>query len=95
MPSYLGDMTLRGEEVAVSVELVNGQDNSNIWGDRYTRSRSVVFEVEEYFAEAIADALGVQFTSEEKEKLTKRNTESEEAYGLYLRGQQQYWTFNS
>ncbi len=89
----LGDMTLRGEEVAVSVELVNAHDSTNIWGDRFTRARSAVFETEEYYAEAIADALGVQFTDVEKDQLTKRYTASNEAYGLYLKGRDRLYEF--
>ena len=86
----LADMTLVGEKVAVNAEMVNAQDGSIIWGERFSRASSGLFEMEEYFAGAIAEALGVTMTPAEKVRLTKRHTDNVEAYGLYLKGRHQY-----
>jgi TolB-like protein/Flp pilus assembly protein TadD len=75
-----------GEEIALYVDLVDARDSSSIWGDRFIRSRTNLLEIEEEFATEIADALGLQLTGEETEKLTKRYTQNTEAYQLYLRG---------
>ena len=85
-----GQLRQVGEQIALYVELVDGRDNQIIWGDRFTRTRSDILEIEEQFATEIADALGLQLTGEETEELTKRYTENTEAYQLYLRGRY-YW----
>ena len=68
-----------GEQIALYVELVDGRDNQNIWGDRFTQTRTDILEIEEQFATEIADALGLQLTGEEKEELAKQYTENTEA----------------
>ena len=79
-----------GEQIALYVELVDGRDNQNIWGDRFTRTRTDILEIEEQFATEIAEALGLQLTGEERGDLTKRYTENTEAYQAYLKGRY-YW----
>ncbi|MCZ6452577.1 MAG: protein kinase [Deltaproteobacteria bacterium] len=85
-----GYLRLLEEEIVLNVELVDARDNRSIWGDRFTRTRSDLLEIEEEFATEIAKALGLELTGEEEEELTKRYTENVEAYQLYLRGRY-YW----
>jgi tetratricopeptide (TPR) repeat protein len=75
-----------GEEIALNIELVDVRANRVVWGDRFTRTRANLLEIEEQFATEIAEALGLQLTGEEAQELTKRYTENTEAYQLYLRG---------
>ena len=84
-----GSVRQLGEEIALYVDLVDARDGSSIWGDRFLRSRANLLEIEEEFATEIADALGLQLTGEEADELTKRYTQSAEAYQLYLKGR--YW----
>jgi Tfp pilus assembly protein PilF len=80
-------MVQLGENIRISVELVDGQNNSTLWGETYTRPRSALYELEETLSREIADALGVQLTGEEGERLSKRYTENVEAHEAYLKGQ--------
>jgi len=82
----MGSMTVLGENIRVSVELIDGENNSTLWGETYTRPRSAVYELEETLSKEIADALGVQLTGEEREQLSKRYTENSEAHEAYLKG---------
>ncbi len=75
-----------GEEIALNVELVDVRTNRIVWGDRFTRTRSNLLDLEEQFATEIAAALGLQLTGEEIGALTKQYTDNTEAYQLYLRG---------
>jgi len=83
----LGNMVLSGENIRISVELVDGVDSNILWGDTYTRPRSQLYEIEAYLSKEIADALGIQLTGDEGERLTKRYTENVEAQEAYLKGQ--------
>jgi len=83
----MGSMVQLGENIRINVELIDGESNSTLWGETYTRPRSAVYELEETLSKEIADALGIQLTGEEGERLTKRYTENNEAQEAYLKGQ--------
>jgi len=82
-----GRMDSLGDYIRISVELLDGENNSTLWGETYNRPRSQLYELEEYISEEIANALGIQLTGEEGERLTKRYTENSEAQEAYLKGQ--------
>jgi serine/threonine-protein kinase len=82
----MGNMASQGENLRIYVELVDAENNSTLWSENYTRLRSTVYELEETLSKEIADALGIQLTGEEGERLTKRYTENAEAHEAYLRG---------
>ena len=81
-----GNMASQGDTLRVYVELIDARNNSTLWGETYTRPRSQLNEVEEYLSKQIADALGIQLTGEEGERLTRRYTENSEAHEAYLKG---------
>jgi serine/threonine-protein kinase len=62
------------------------RNNSTVWGETYTRPRSELYEIEEYLSKEIADALGIQISGEEEERLTRLYTENSEAHEAYLKG---------
>jgi len=82
----MGSLTQLEDSVRINVQLIDGTDNSTLWGETYTRPRSAVYEMEEYLSKAIADALGIQLTGEDGEGLTQRYTQNPEAYQSYLKG---------
>jgi len=52
-----GRMTQRGDGLSISVELINAQDNSEIWGQQYNRKLADVFAVQEEIAKEISEKL--------------------------------------
>jgi len=86
----MGNMASQGETLRVYVELIDARNNSTLWGETYTRPRSQLYEMEETLSKEIADALGIQLTGEEGERLTRRYTDNSEAHEAYLRGQAKY-----
>ncbi|MBA7694502.1 hypothetical protein ES703_103113 [subsurface metagenome] len=86
----MSQMSQRGNELSISVELVKVQDNSHIWGKKFTQRLEDIFSIEEEIAKEITMALQMKLTGEEKEGLVKRYTEDREAYNLYLKGRY-YW----
>jgi serine/threonine-protein kinase len=82
----MGSMVQLGENIRINVQLIDGENNSAVWGDTYTRPRTTLYEIEETLSKEIADALGIQLTGEEGERLTKRYTENSEAHEAYLKG---------
>jgi DNA-binding winged helix-turn-helix (wHTH) protein/tetratricopeptide (TPR) repeat protein len=70
----------------VRIELVNVADGSRLWGEQYNRQFSDIFTVQEEIAREVSEKLRLRLTSEEKQRLLKRYTDSSDAYQLYLRG---------
>jgi len=82
----IGSLTQLEENIRINVELIDGENNSTVWGETYTRPRSALYELEETLSKEIADALGIQLTGEEEERLIKRYSENSQAHEAYLKG---------
>ncbi|NIM91463.1 MAG: protein kinase [Candidatus Aminicenantes bacterium] len=79
-------MSRLGDELFMSVELIKVQDNSRIWGNRYRRTISEIFGVQEEITDSITDNLRLRLTGEERERIRKRYTENSEAFLAYSKG---------
>jgi serine/threonine protein kinase/Tfp pilus assembly protein PilF len=82
----IGRVVQHGDKLSIRAELVNAHDNTHIWGKQYNRNLAAILTVQEEIAEGIAERLQPRLTGEEQRRLTKRHTESTEAYQLYLKG---------
>jgi serine/threonine protein kinase/Tfp pilus assembly protein PilF len=85
-----GHITQRGDNLSISVELINAKDNSHIWGDRYNRKLSDVIALQTEISQEISNQLKITLTSDEQKRLMKPATDNTEAYRLYLKGRF-YW----
>ena len=81
-----GRMTQRGDGLSISVELINAQDNSEIWGQQYNRKLADVFAVQEEIAKEISEKLRLKLTGAERQQLSKRPTENLKAFQYYMQG---------
>lgn len=81
-----GRVVRRGDQLAISVELVDARDNSHIWGEQFNRRLSDILVVQQEMAREIAERLRARLTGEERRRVTRNYTENIEAYQLYLRG---------
>jgi serine/threonine protein kinase/Tfp pilus assembly protein PilF len=81
-----GQMSQKGDELALSVELMNVKTSSHIWGFDYKRNKSKISVIEEEISNSIANSLGLRLTQEEKAVLAKHYTEIPEAKELYWKG---------
>ena len=74
------------ERLIISAELVDVTDGSQLWGEQYSRELSDIFVIQDEIAKEISGKLRLKLTAAERKRLTKRSTESTEAYQLYLKG---------
>ncbi|MCA1632741.1 MAG: tetratricopeptide repeat protein [Acidobacteria bacterium] len=79
-----GEVTQRGEDLTVSVELIDARDNTHLWGERYSRKLSDVLTMQEEIAREIAARLRSRLQGGASDP--KRYTRDNEAYQDYLRG---------
>ena len=81
-----GKVTQRGNDLAVSAELVDVRDNSHLWGERYNYKLSDLLAAQAELARDISETLRLRLSHEDQQRLTKRGTKNAEAYQLYLKG---------
>jgi serine/threonine-protein kinase len=82
----LGRLEPRGDDLAISIELVDARDNRQLWGERYNRKLSDMMQVQADISHAVSEKLRLRLTGEEQKLLAKRYTENTEAYQAYLKG---------
>src|SRR4029453_2927641 len=81
-----GRVTQRGDGLSVNVELINAQDNSQIWGQQYNRKLADVFAVQQEIATEISYKLRSKLSGGERQQLAKRPTENLKAFQYYMQG---------
>jgi eukaryotic-like serine/threonine-protein kinase len=81
-----GRVIKRGDNLSISVELVDIRDNSQLWGDQYNRQFFDILTVQREISQEVSERLRMRLTSEERQQLAKSYTDNTEAYQLYLKG---------
>lgn len=81
-----GSVQKTGEQLRVSVQLINAQTDADLWADTYDRKLTDIFGVESEIAKRIAESLQTKLTTYEERALAVKPTNNSEAYDAYLRG---------
>jgi TolB-like protein/Flp pilus assembly protein TadD len=81
-----GRVLMQGDTLDVRAELTDVQNNTQLWGDHYTRKAADIFTVQDEIARQVTDTLRLRLTGGQQEQVTKHYTENAEAYRLYLQG---------
>jgi DNA-binding winged helix-turn-helix (wHTH) protein/tetratricopeptide (TPR) repeat protein len=72
--------------IRVTVQLVRVGDGGLMWGDKFEERFADIFAVEDSISEQVAKALEPRLTVDDKKAITRRYTQSVEAYDAYLKG---------
>jgi serine/threonine protein kinase/tetratricopeptide (TPR) repeat protein len=75
-----------GDQLQISAELVDTRDQTQLWGEQYTRKASDLLAVQAEISREIAERLRLKLTNTEQQQLAKRSTSNPEAYELLLKG---------
>ena len=81
-----GRIIQRGENLSISVELVDVRNKKLLWGEQYERKMSDLLATQREIAATIADKLQLKLAGNDAKGITKKYTDSNEAYQLYLKG---------
>ncbi len=80
-----GSVQRVGTKVHLNVQLIDARTDDHLWADSYTEELTDVFSLEASLAQQIASALKANLTSDEQALISRRPTQNQEAYDLYLR----------
>ncbi len=83
-----GSVRTAGDRVRITAQLVDAEGGFHLWSETYDRELTDIFAIQTEIATAIADALRVSLSSEERERLATVPTENLVAYQAYLLGRQ-------
>jgi TolB-like protein/Tfp pilus assembly protein PilF len=81
-----GSVQKAGDEVRITVQLINALSDSHLWAETYDRKLIDTFGIESDVAQKIASSLEAKLTGSEKRAIAARPTDNKEAYQLYLKG---------
>jgi len=85
-----GSVRKAGKRLRLTAQLVNANDNSQLWAERYDRELEDVFAIQDEISQSIVSALRVVLSEDEKKAIEQVPTANVEAYEAYLRGRQYF-----
>jgi TolB-like protein/Tfp pilus assembly protein PilF len=85
-----GRIAQRGDQLTLTLELVNAQTENVIWSQQYNRKQADLVALQSEIARDVSNKLKSKLSGSEIAKVEKSYTSNPEAYQLYLRGKF-YW----
>lgn len=85
-----GRVAQHGDQLTLSLELVDVQKNSVIWTEQYQRKQSDLVSLQSEIAKDVSTKLKAKLSGAEETNVTKSATADPEAYQAYLKGRY-YW----
>ena len=84
-----GKVVQVGNDLVVSAELVDAEENRLLWGRQFNSKVSDALSLQQEISRQVADRLRPNLAGENRDRAIKRRTENTEAYQAYLKGQ--FW----
>jgi TolB-like protein len=81
-----GRLTKRGENLNIGVELVDARGEKVLWAEQYDRKMSDLLATQREIASTIVQKLQLKLTGNNDRGVTKRYTDNNEAYQLWMKG---------
>ena len=81
-----GSVAKSGNKLRVTAQLIKVSDGNHLWSDTYDREMQDIFAVRSDVAQHVALALKIRLLGADKMRLSKKPTDSVEAYNLYRQG---------
>jgi len=85
-----GRVVQRGDQLTLSLELIDAQTENVIWSEQYNRKQSDLVTLQSEIARDVSGKLKSKLSGAEVAKVEKNYTANPEAYQLYLKGKF-YW----
>ena len=79
-----GSVRKAGGRVRITAQLIEANQDSHLWAERFDRDLDDIFAVQDEISRAIVTALKLRLLPEEKVAIARRGTDSPEAYDLCL-----------
>ena len=81
-----GSIRRQDDELRITAQMIDAANGFHQWSRTYRRNVADVFDIEEDISSSVLQALTIVLSPDERERLSRRPTDSENAYDLYLQG---------
>ena len=81
-----GRVSQRGDQLTLTLELVDAQTENVIWSEQYNRKQTDLVSLQSEIARDVSSKLKTKLSGTDEAKVTKKYTANPEAYQLYLKG---------
>jgi TolB-like protein/Tfp pilus assembly protein PilF len=81
-----GRVLKQGKELSISVELIDGRDRTQIWGEQYRRPSTDLLALQADISRDIAEKLKLHLSAPQQQKIAAHDQQNSEAYELLLKG---------
>jgi eukaryotic-like serine/threonine-protein kinase len=81
-----GRVMQRGDQLTLSLELVNAETENVIWSEQYNRKQADLVSLQTEIARDVSGKLKTKLSGADQQKLAKTYTTDPEVYRLYLQG---------
>lgn len=81
-----GRLIQRGDQLTLSLELIDAHNENLIWSDKYDRRQADLVSLQSQIARDVSSKLKLRLTDADELKLAKNYTSDPEVYRLYLQG---------
>lgn len=85
-----GRVVQRGEQLTLSLELVDAETENALWSEQYNRRQADLITLQSEIARDVSGKLKTRLSGADEAKVTKNYTANPAAYQLYLKGRF-YW----
>jgi adenylate cyclase len=88
-----GSVRKSGNQLRITVQLINVEDGCQLLSERYDRELKDVFAIQDEIARSIVSTLKITLSPKDSVALRKAPTSDLEAYDYYLRGRQFFYQY--
>jgi adenylate cyclase len=81
-----GRFAQRGDQLTLTLDLVDAQTENVIWSEQYNRSKADLINLQTEIARDVSSKLNTKLSGADSQKLGRIYTTNSEAYRLYLQG---------
>ncbi len=81
-----GRLAQIGDNLTISVELVDVRSNTLLWGEQYDRKMTDLLATQREIAATITQKLQLKLSGDDAKGINKKYTDNNEAYQLFLKG---------
>ena len=81
-----GSVRKADNRIRVTVQLINVEDGSNLWSERFDRNLDDVFQIQDSICLSVAERLQTTLLQQQKDRVVQRRAHDASAYNLYLKG---------
>jgi TolB-like protein len=88
-----GSVRRAGSSLRITAQLIEAVNDAHVWAEKYTGTIDDVFDMQEKVSRAIVEALRLELTPQERQRLAERPIPNLYAYECYLRARREIFRF--